>query len=315
MSKSKKKIIEFRNYNLHPNFPVLLLAGDDWRISDIPAKCLHFHNCLEIGVCESDGGTLEFMNKTFTFKKGDITFIPSYTAHTTYSTPGTASKWSYLFIDIEKFISPIYSLELITKSNVIQNAVQSQSAIFPRETYPEIYDLIIYIIHILEKKGPNYEYICGNLFSALLMNVLNIYNSTYDSDIFNKEKPDNSYSIAPALDYIRKNYMLDFPISALADMCNMSYTHFRRTFASVMGTSTLEYLIKIRIEKASLLLRTTNSPILNISENVGFTSLSSFNRHFNEIMGESPRNWRKRMSLSNELSVFENTGWMTPPKE
>lgn len=315
MANSKKKIIEFRNYNLPPKFPVLLLSGDDWHISDVPAKCLHFHNCLEIGICESDSGTIEFINKSFTFHKGDITLIPSNIAHTTYSAPGTSSKWSYLFIDTEKFIYPLSSLDFIPQSTAIQNMLHSQSAIFSRDLHPEIYDLVIYIIQILEKKAPNYDYICGSLFTALLINILNVYNSSNPTETINKEKPDNSFSIAPALEYIRKNYMLDFPISSLADMCHMSYTHFRRTFASVMGTGTLEYLTKVRIEKASQLLRTTDMPILNISEMVGFTSLSSFNRHFNTIIGESPRNWRKKMSITTELPVFKNTGWMTPPKD
>ncbi|MDO5520821.1 MAG: AraC family transcriptional regulator [bacterium] len=315
MAKQKKRVIEFRSYSLPPSFPVLLLTGDDWHISDVPAKCLHFHNCLEIGLCESDSGTLEFLNTSYPFHEGDVTVIPSNIAHTTYSSPGTASKWSYLFIDMEKFIYPVFSLEFVSKSSLIQNVVQSQSGIFSREKHPEVYDLVVYIIRVLEKKVPNYEYICGNLFSVLLITILNIYNTSENSDSINKEKPDNSFSIAPALEYIQKNYMLDFPITSLADMCNMSYTHFRRTFASVMGTGTLEYLIRIRIEKASLLLRTTDMPILHISETVGFTSLSSFNRHFNSIVGESPRDWRKRMSISNNLSVFKNTGWMTPPKD
>jgi transcriptional regulator GlxA family with amidase domain len=109
--------------------------------------------------------------------------------------------------------------------------------------------------------------------------------------------------------------MQDFSMDILAQMCGMSSTHFRRTFTSIMNVSPLEYLIKIRIEKASLLLRTTEMPILSVSEEVGFHSLSSFNRHFSSIVGATPRDWRKKMSYFHNLSIFKNTGWMTPPKQ
>ena len=54
MSKQKKDIIEYRSYDLPVSFPVLLLTGDRWHISDIKSGRLHFHNCLEIGVCHTD---------------------------------------------------------------------------------------------------------------------------------------------------------------------------------------------------------------------------------------------------------------------
>lgn len=315
MSKHKNKIVEFRNYNLQPNFPILLLTGDAWHISDIPSGRLHFHNCLELGLCESGSGTLEFVDKKLSFHTGDVTLIASDVIHTTYSSPGTASKWSYIFVDLEEIFYPYFSLDLLAKNEIIQEIIHSYSAIFPQKVYPQIYDLVVVIIHTLAKKDLNFKYATSGLMLTLLVNVMNIYNSSKKSDIFNIQTLDSSLSIAPALDYIRKNYMHDFSMSILADMCNMSSTHFRRTFTAVMNTGALEYLTRIRIEKASLLLRTTDMPILRISEEVGFRSLSSFNRHFSEIVGETPRDWRKHMSYVHNISIFQNNGWMTPPKD
>ena len=59
MSK-KKTVIEYRQYDLSPDFPVLLLTGSRWRISDKVSEHLHFHNCLEIGICHADSGTMIF---------------------------------------------------------------------------------------------------------------------------------------------------------------------------------------------------------------------------------------------------------------
>ncbi len=314
MSKPKKKVIEFRNYCLQPGFPILLLSGDEWHISDVPAKRLHFHNCMEIGLCEEGSGTMEFVDRKLPFHAGDTTLIASDVIHTTYSTPGTSSKWSYIFVDIEEFFYPYFSLDLLNHSDLIQEVIHSYSAILPKLAYPEIYAQMIHMIHILKQKNTNYRFATYGTLMAFLIDVMNIYDNSREEDIFNKQVPDNSLSIAPALDFIRKNYSQEFSMESLADLCNMSATHFRRTFASVMNTGALEYLIRIRIEKASLLLRTTDMPILNISEEVGFHSLSSFNRHFSSIVGEAPRDWRKKMSQIHDLSILKNTGWMTPPK-
>ena len=63
--KKPKPVVEYRNYYLPSSFPVLLLTGSNWTISDIRSENLHFHNCLEIGICHSHDGTLEFYNGLF----------------------------------------------------------------------------------------------------------------------------------------------------------------------------------------------------------------------------------------------------------
>ena len=52
MSRPPRTVIEYRNYELPADFPIQMLSGENWRISDVPSGVLHFHNCLEIGLCE-----------------------------------------------------------------------------------------------------------------------------------------------------------------------------------------------------------------------------------------------------------------------
>lgn len=116
--KKGKQVIEYRNYYLPSSFPVLLLTGESWKISDIPSENLHFHNCLEIGFCHSDSGTLEFCNgMAIPFSEGDVTCIPRNIPHTTYSSPSTRSRWSYLFFDPRRLfrdsLPPDFSYSMI----------------------------------------------------------------------------------------------------------------------------------------------------------------------------------------------------------
>ena len=54
----------------------------------------------------------------------------------------------------------------------------------------------------------------------------------------------------------------------------------------------LEHIITLRIQMATTLLRETTLSILEVSQAVGYDSLSSFNRHFKQHLDLAPREWR-----------------------
>ncbi|MDE6891856.1 MAG: AraC family transcriptional regulator, partial [Lachnospiraceae bacterium] len=156
MSRPKHQTIEYRNYLLPAYFPVILLRGDEWRISDVPSGTLHFHNCLEIGLCESHSGTMEFSGNPLAFSAGDVTIVGSDIPHTTNSAPGTASKWSYIFVNVEELFYPYFPLEVISSLEILQKLLRSCSAILPGKIYPEIYTLVTAIMNELERKEMNF---------------------------------------------------------------------------------------------------------------------------------------------------------------
>ena len=315
MPRPKHTSIEYRNYSLPDYFPIILLTGEEWRISDIPSETLHFHNCLEIGLCESDSGYMDFAETSHPFRSGDVSVMATDIAHTTYSSPGTASKWSYLFVDIEELLRPYFPLDIISNGETLNGLLHSYCAILSRSEYPEIYSLVVEVVHEMQKKETNFQFSVRGLMLSLTMKLMNLYSSLKDTGETIYPPPENSLSIAPALYHIRRNYMMDFPMETLADMCHMSPTHFRRTFSAIMGFGALEYVHRVRIDHATTMLRTTEMPILNISEEIGFRSVSSFNRRFMEIVGMTPTQYRNQMSCIRDRSVLKYTGWMTPPRE
>jgi AraC-like DNA-binding protein len=313
MSRPKHTAIEYRNYNLPQNFPVILLTGDMWRISDVPSGRLHFHNCLEIGLCESDSGTLEFSDQRCAFEADNISFIAGDVPHTTYSTFGTASKWSYIFVDMETLLSPFFPFDVLPDKEAILDMLHNFYTVVKKEHNPEIYHMVRMVIKELDTKGDNYQFTTRGLLYALMFKFLDIFKACKGQAVGHGDMKENSLSISPALDYIRNNYMQDFSIDDLADMCHMSTTHFRRVFNSIMGINPLEYVNQIRITNAAVLLRTTEMSILSISEEVGFQSVSSFNRHFMKVYDMTPMAFRKEMSYIRNQDIFTYTGWKVPP--
>ncbi len=309
MAKPKKTVVEYRNYELPIHFPILLLSGDRWHISDVPSGKLHFHNCLEIGVCLSDSGYMEYDGTRHFFRAGDVTVISRNIPHTTYSTKGTASLWSYLFVEPDDLLRG-YFMDSFPNYPIFKDLQENARMILNREEYPDIYNYVMGIIREMEGKRMNYQFAVRGLFLALSTALMRVHASMVPTAQIREDGAENALVISPALDYIRDNYMQNFPMEDLADMCHLSQTHFRRVFHEIMNTSPLDYLNTTRILESCALLRTTEDSILEVSERVGFRSISSYNRHFAEIMGTQPSEWRRKMNASDNASILEYTGWM-----
>lgn len=318
MPKTVNAITEYRNYYLSPHFPALLLTGDHWKISDIPSDRLHFHNCLEIGICHSDSGFMEFYGERCPFHEGDITIIPRNVPHTTYSSSGCASLWSYIYIDPKELFRRILPTSW-KNYDLLPYFFKNFKYILNKEQYPTIYQLATFIIEELKNEQPGYQLSAKGLLLSLYIEIYRILSQ----DETDEKKAENSFSdsadplsIAPALDYIENNYMRQFSIEFLAELCHWSPTHFRRIFHSVMRISPLSYVNNTRIQKSCSMLCNTEESILSISEAVGFQSVSSYNRCFFRNMQQSPREYRRMMLQSDKqaqnTSVMEYSGWMYP---
>ncbi len=308
------------------HFPVLLLSGDHWKISDVPSDRLHFHNCLEIGLCHTDSGSIEIFGEALPFRAGDVTVIPRNVPHTTYSRTGTESRWSYLFLNPQELFRNM--LPTTWKNfDLSDYAVSGYQAIFSQDRYPQIHQLVSGAIREMEERKPSYQLCVKGLLLSLYIQIIRVQSELKngggaaggpEKEKSEKQEIDNALVIAPALDYIEENYAQQFTIEHLADLCHWSPTHFRRVFHEIMGTSPLDFVNNTRITKACNLLRSTEDSVLNISETVGFRSISSFNRYFIKIMQMSPRDYRKQIQKSDRRaenqSILEYTGWLYPEK-
>ncbi|MCD8327217.1 MAG: AraC family transcriptional regulator [Lachnospiraceae bacterium] len=324
-----KQIIEYRKYNLDHSFPVmLLLDGKEWEISDTPSERLHFHDCMEIGLCLRGTGSMKFRGETLRFQEEDITVIPENIPHTTCSDPGTSSYWSFLMINPRGFfkgILPITNREY----NLSSLSLETFRFILHQDEYPEVSSLLRSAMRELTQKRAGYEVCAKGLLLAL---YIEIYRAEEDAGLVSgsaglpsesknerlnmSPSCDNRLVIAPVLDYITQNYMQQFTVEDLAEMCHMSDTHFRRIFREIMNMAPLDYLHNTRITRACILLGSTQKSILEISEQVGYHTLSSFNRHFQQIMNTTPRDFRRDIMLQEkpvqETTIYEYSGWVEP---
>ncbi|MFI5835360.1 helix-turn-helix domain-containing protein [Micromonospora sp. NPDC051300] len=115
-----------------------------------------------------------------------------------------------------------------------------------------------------------------------------------------------------ARDAMDRAYAQPLDIPALARIAHVSEAHFIRTFRATFGETPHRYLQRRRVERAMSMLRETDRDVTDICLAVGFTSLGTFSRTFREIVGESPRDFRRhRSAAANVPSCFAKS-WTRP---
>ncbi|MEM7367964.1 MAG: helix-turn-helix transcriptional regulator [Bacteroidota bacterium] len=91
---------------------------------------------------------------------------------------------------------------------------------------------------------------------------------------------------------IKHNLYANLSLEELAALCHMSVSSFKRKFKTVFEESPKKYIAKKKVERAAELLRSNDLRVSDIAYDVGFDSLTTFNRNFASIMGKSPSQYR-----------------------
>jgi AraC-like DNA-binding protein len=105
--------------------------------------------------------------------------------------------------------------------------------------------------------------------------------------------------ITRAKEYIRQNHAEELSLGQVAKAVNTSTFYFCKMFKKGTGLNFTEYVSRLRIESARNLLLNPNLRISEIAYQVGFQSLTHFNRVFKKIVGESPTIYRSKIHLNN----------------
>jgi AraC family transcriptional regulator len=100
--------------------------------------------------------------------------------------------------------------------------------------------------------------------------------------------------IVEVVRYIEEHATEPLDLDGLAKVAGVSKYHFLRTFRRAMGISPYQFLLTFRMRQAALRLITSSDSVTSVGFESGFGDLSTFNGHFRELFGLSPREYRER---------------------
>lgn len=98
------------------------------------------------------------------------------------------------------------------------------------------------------------------------------------------------------LQYIQEHYDGELTLSKIAQSAAISKNECLRCFRSIIGSTPVQYVKQVRIQKAAELLSSTNRKISDIGAECGFQEMSYFAKTFRELKGYTPGEFRKRNS-------------------
>ena len=109
----------------------------------------------------------------------------------------------------------------------------------------------------------------------------------------NKNTSSNNNQIIAAIDYIKNNFKENITLDKIASICNLSPCYFSKLFKKEMGINFNTYLNNKKIEYAKEVLKTTDTPILNIALDLGFEDCGYFIKVFKKSEGLTPKRYRE----------------------
>lgn len=108
--------------------------------------------------------------------------------------------------------------------------------------------------------------------------------------------------ITKAKDFIRKHHSEDLSLPQVAQFTHTCSFHFCKLFKRATGLTFTNFLSRVRIERSRNLLINPQLRVSEIAYEVGFQSLTNFNRVFQKLLGQSPTEYRQKLQGSNKPS-------------
>jgi AraC family transcriptional regulator of arabinose operon len=102
--------------------------------------------------------------------------------------------------------------------------------------------------------------------------------------------------IQKSVEFMKGHLREPLNVATLSALVNLSRSHFTTSFRRVTGYAPLGYLNHLRMQRAVQLLNTTDLPIKQISDQLGFSDQFYFSRAFSKMHNHSPSEHRRRYS-------------------
>ena len=95
-------------------------------------------------------------------------------------------------------------------------------------------------------------------------------------------------------DYIDRNYKKDISAKDVAGILGYSDVYFSKVFKQLFDDNFINYLTKIRIDRAKLLLKDVSFNIKEVGKSVGYADSNYFTKVFKRSVGMSPSEYRSK---------------------
>ena len=187
------------------------------------------------------------------------------------------------------YLSPTLLQQIATSADIDPDTVEFVDTLGMFD--PRIETIALSLLSELRSEG-----LGGRLYVESLANILGIHLLRQHSSVKQPSLPRSvgldRATLRRVSTYIEEHLAEDLSLSELAAVAYLSSYHFARLFKASTGFAPHQYVIGRRIERAKLLLSTTNWSLAAIAHAVGFAHESHLALHFKRLTGLLPSSYR-----------------------
>ena len=284
-SKITTQFFDKHNFNDIPIYPTKWLWVDH---PETNTCWMHAHGHLEIGRCVKGSGIFNINGSVHRISAPCSMIVYGGEFHSAQSNILYPCDCNYLYIDLNAFLSR-FDESVIAKIKGLDWQNYDFIHIIDKYSNTKITTLIDQMFEEVINVEEGYLEKFGCLLIALLIEHSRIMKKSetkkVDFDIIKQ--------INPALNYINSHFNEKISLVKLSELCFISEATLRRYFYDYVKMSPNQYIQKVRMKNAKIMLATSKAPIIDIALSIGYPTISSFNRQFFKQYNISPSAYRK----------------------
>lgn len=152
-----------------------------------------------------------------------------------------------------------------------------------------------------------------HLLSALLIELGRVIESEPGVQL---HATDSERRVEQFLNTLKSNCGEEWTLDSMASRCGVQRTRFSNLVRKLTGFTPMNYLMRVRIDRARDLLRVPSKPIIEIAMDCGFSSSQYFANVFRRCVGLSPSEYREYFHELYDLDVdADSVPWRTIEEE
>ena len=252
------------------------------------ASELHYHD--EIEILHVDSGLFYILvnGKEYEITGGTTVMLSPRIPHSTY-TKDVCCSTKLIQFRLENYLG-----DNMNVGKYFNRFIQNADSGFSLFKSPALSRVIDEIFEEYTKRDTEYELVIkGEIFKVIATlireGVLPESNQKYSEPIA---------KLLPSISYIENHYAEKITLDEIASVQRLAPSYFCRLFKRASGTGFVDYLNFVRICKSERMLSDTKKSILEISYELGFSSVSYFNRLFKKYKNCTPTQYRAAQKVN-----------------
>jgi AraC family transcriptional regulator, arabinose operon regulatory protein len=175
---------------------------------------------------------------------------------------------------------------------LLQSCGLTESKVYFTGKNSEIESVFLRLIDEIMVKGEGYERICSTLMTySLLLIGRGIKKADHGL------KEESRQTILDAISYINSNYFKRITVDSLAARSYINKYAFIRQFKTFSGYTPIDYIIRVRMQKAKEIFERPGISVKTTASEVGYDNPFYFSRLFKKTQGISPENYLRQRKL------------------